>query len=180
MVTTKQSRLVERARSGCRQAFGRLWSEHEGAVRAVVVRAAPACLVEDVVQDVAVAALVGIASFRSESEFAGWVTAIARHRAVSAREVWRRHRERQGLVGEVEACVADDRVSERRELRRDLGALLRRLPPACRRLLWLHHGFGRSAPELAAHLGTTQGTVRVALCRGLRRLREIVALRAPA
>ena len=160
--------MIARARDGCRSSFAALWEDHETRVRDAVARILPHAFVEDCVQDVAVAALAGIRSFRGDSEFAAWLLSIARNRAITAGVVLRRQRARIGEATCIETLAADARdVVAARELH----ALLRRLPRAYRQPLWLRYVRGCSAAEIADRIGTTEGTVRVALCRGLRRLR---------
>lgn len=174
-----QARVVQRARAGCRRSFAALWEDHQGRVRSVVARVLPRAFVEDVVQDVAVAALAGIGAFRAEGDFAAWLLSIARNRALTAREGLRRQRARIGDGPRVEAVHAADASAADVFASREMHALLRRLPRTYRLPLWLRFVDGCSSAEIADRLGTTQGTVRVALCRGLRRLRDSVARPSP-
>src|SRR5678815_2066847 len=107
-----ETSMVVRARRGCRQAFARLWMANQARVRAQVSRKLPASVVDDVVQDVAVAALDGIASYRAESDFTSWLLAIARHRAASTlhrlRRQWAQVDERES-VDRALASDADER-----------------------------------------------------------------------
>jgi RNA polymerase sigma-70 factor (ECF subfamily) len=170
--------LVKRARGGCRRAFARLWAEHEGGVRRVAQRSSGSQLAEDVVQDVAVAALAGVASLRGdERAFAPWLRAIAQNRARTASWARRRRHERSAsqAVESLAVVLPGLDAVERRELRQALMAL-----PRCYRLpLRLHYLRGLSGPEIAARLGMTHGSVRVCLCRGLHRLRHRLGVRGP-
>jgi RNA polymerase sigma-70 factor (ECF subfamily) len=174
MIPSEQARALRRARAGCRFAFARLWATHEDKVRRLVARRAPAELVEDVVQDTALAALHGIGALRAGGDFAAWVLAIAGHRAASAYQRFCRERARLDLRGSFDADVADDSAERWRRDQRQVLGWLRRLPRCYRLPLWLRFVHDCSAGEIAARLGTTQGTVRVALCRGLRHLRAVV------
>lgn len=165
---------IERARAGCRRSFARLWNEHAGRVRAVVARLVPPGLVEDVVQDVALGALAGIGACRADGGIVGWLLSIARHRAASALQRLRQQRARGEVSDAVDTLQGREVGRPPRGLRRELRALLRRLPRGYRLPVWWRYVTGCSATEIAARLGTTRGTVRVALCRGLQQLRGMV------
>lgn len=174
MIPTPATRLLIRnARAGCRRSFARLWNEHVDGLRAVVMRLLPRQLAEDVVQDVAVAALAGIGALRAADAtcFQAWLRAIARNRSRSALLSQRRYRAMAGGEPTVETAVASDGGVLDPLQRRELYAALRRLPRCYRLPLRLRFLRGYSAPEIAMRLGMTQGSVRVSLCRGLRRLR---------
>lgn len=173
MMRTPETNLIQKARAGCRRSFARLWNEHCGCVRAVVFRLLPEQLAEDVVQDVAVAALAGIRSLRDAERgcFDAWLRAIAHNRACSALTLLRQHREVEGSEPRVETAVAREADSLDPLQRGELHAALRRLPRCYRLPLRLRFLRGYSGPEIASRLGMTPGSVRVCLCRGLRRLR---------
>ncbi|MBL8750999.1 MAG: sigma-70 family RNA polymerase sigma factor [Planctomycetes bacterium] len=170
------NRLVAKARAGCRRSFGSLWKLHERRVRAVVepiLREAA----DDVVQDVAAAALVGIGALRDDDAgtFDAWLRSIARNRARSALGRRRRTRSTEASEPPVETALAGDAntfdAAQRDEVRRALRALPQRL----RAPLVLRYWRGRSGPEIASQLHTTCGSLRVSLCVALRRLRKNLA-----
>jgi RNA polymerase sigma-70 factor (ECF subfamily) len=165
--------LIRKARAGCRRSFGRLWNEHVDGLRAVVRRLLPRHLADDVVQDVAVAALSGIGALRAAEGgcFEAWLRAIARNRARSALASQCRYRALAGGESTVENAVASDCDLLDPLQRRELHEALRRLPRCYRLPLRLRYLRGFSAPEIASRLGMTQGSVRVSLCRALSRLR---------
>lgn len=172
-IQSDETMLVQRARQGCRRSFARLWNVHAAALRAVVVRWVPRQLVDDVVQDVALAALAGIGSLRGgAANFAAWLRAIAHHRACT---LLARQRRRLTLLACDEATIAGAPAEVPGgldgEQRSELRGALRRLPPCYRQPLRLRFLLGLSPPEIAARLGMTHGSVRVSLCRALRRLR---------
>ncbi len=174
--TDETNRLVAKARAGCRRSFGTLWRAHERRVRAVVepiLREGA----DDVVQDVAAAALVGITALRDDDAgtFAAWLRSIARNRARSALGKRRRTRSTEASEPRVESFPARDAgtfdAAQRDEVRRALRALPRQL----RAPLVLRYWRGRSGPEIASRLHTTHGSLRVSLCIALRRLRQDLA-----
>jgi RNA polymerase sigma factor (sigma-70 family) len=62
------------------------------------------------------------------------------------------------------------------DLRDTLVRLLRQLPPRQRAVVVLRYWEQRSEAETARLLGCTEGTVKSAAARGLRRLRELAGL----
>jgi len=170
MRPTELTRLLRLARTGCRRSFARLWVAHVAAVRAAVVRRAPADAVDDVVQDVALAALLGLPTLRGEAQFAAWLLAIARNHAAS---VWqRRRREPLARGGDGDHDLANVIAHDRPFAVAGVWACVRRLPRCYRRMLWWRFVHGSSSAEIAGRLATTEGTVRVALCRAMRLLRH--------
>ncbi len=164
-----------KARAGCRRSFGRLWQRHERRVRGVVesvIRDGA----DDVVQDVAAAALVGIGALRADgaATFAAWLGSIARNRARSA--LGKRRRDRAAATDvAVEAATAAATTTFDAAQHNEVRAALRALPRRLRLPLVLRYWRGCSGPEIASRLHMTCGSVRVSLCLALRRLREDIA-----
>lgn len=176
MRTTDQTEaLVARARAGCRRSFGRLWKRHERCVRAAV-ESVLRDGVDDVVQDVAAAALTGIGALRDDSAptFAAWLGSIARNRARSA--IGKRRRDRAAATEAfLDAAPASAATTFDAAQHNEVRAALRALPRRLRLPLVLRYWRGCSGPEIASRLHMTCGSVRVSLCLALRRLREDIA-----
>jgi RNA polymerase sigma-70 factor (ECF subfamily) len=167
--------LVHRARRGERRAFGLLWQQHAATVRAVVASVLPFRLVDDVVQDVALAAMAKIGTLRAEQGFAAWLCAIARNRARNVRSSRRSGGSADGVdMDALPAAPADAAASEADEILTQLRAL----PPTYREPLALRFLAGLSGPEIGDRLGMTHGSVRVNLCRGMKLLRARLSARA--
>jgi RNA polymerase sigma-70 factor (ECF subfamily) len=155
--------LVEAARGGDSRAFSRLYARYARAVHGILLARIPRADVEDLVQDAFVAALQQIGSLRDASAFGGWLAAIARNRATD----YLRHRPK---TTELSADLAGGTPS-------DAGAAfvmdqIRMLPDAYRETLTLRLVEGMTGPEIAARTGLTEGSVRVNLHRGMKKLRE--------
>lgn len=181
--TCKMSALVRRARAGCRFSFACLWNSHVARVRTVVSRSLRGSAIDDVVQEVALGALAGIRALRADDEatFVAWLQTIARNRTRTALAVAGRDRtlvDGDGPAVDELASLAGDPADSLQ--RREVWAALRRLPRCYRRPLRLHFLRGHTGPEIAARLGLSIGSVRVSLCRGLRRLRGCQEFRAAA
>ena len=157
--------------AGDRHAFGELVRRHGSAVRGLLRRmGADPATADDVAQDAFLAAFEGIAEFRGEGSFAGWVKKIA------ARLYLRRWRKasRIDLSAEPEdqPGPSHEAASNRRI---DLDEALRVLSPSERLCVSLCYGGGLSHAEAAETLNAPLGTVKSHVKRGLDKLRERLA-----
>jgi RNA polymerase sigma-70 factor (ECF subfamily) len=132
----------------------------------------------DVTQEVFVKVFERIGSFRGSGSFRGWVLRITHNESLN----WIRGRTRHAEYDQLTAANSPE-VAPRQEadlLRsesRDLvaGALLR-LNPRQRRALTLRYFERMSIDEISSLLGCTPGTAKNILFRGLRKLRDQLAL----
>ena len=160
---TGEIEWVVAARAGDRSAFGRLYQRYGRMVHGVLLARVARGQVEDLVQDVFLAALRRLDSLRDPARFGAWLAMIARHRATDF------HRRKRETVE-----VTDDlQQPEERGHAEALAALgiLRSLPDAYRETLVLRLVEGMTGPEIAARTGMTEGSVRVNLHRGMKLLR---------
>lgn len=155
--------LVAAAREGDRSAFGVLYERYSRTIHGVVLANVPFSEVDDIVQDVFLVAMRKLPSLREPGAFAGWLIAIARHRAT---DFYRRSRPTEELPPDAGAMHADEG-----EARAALEAI-RSLPEAYRETLMLRLVEGMTGPEIAARTGLTPASVRVNLHRGMKQLRE--------
>jgi RNA polymerase sigma-70 factor (ECF subfamily) len=131
-------------------------------VHGLVLARVPHRDVDDIVQDVFLAAFERLPSLREPAAFGGWLAAIARNRAVDY------HRSSLQIAEATEVAGPDGREQE------DAAAVLaaiRALPDAYRETLMLRLVEGMTGPEIAARTGLTPGSVRVNLHRGMMKLR---------
>jgi RNA polymerase sigma-70 factor (ECF subfamily) len=155
--------LVAAARAGDRAAFGRLYDRYERLVHGILLARVPRCDVADLVHDVFLSALRQLGTLRDDGAFGGWLSTIARNRAVDHLR-----------SSAEETSIPEDLAGEdagRTEARWVLQAV-RSLPEAYRETLILRLVEGMSGPEIAARTGLTHGSVRVNLHRGMKLLRE--------
>ncbi len=145
--------LVVAAREGDRGAFGRLYERYARMVHGILLGRVPVGEVEDLVQDVFVAAMRQVHTLRDVNCFGGWLAAVARNRANDY------HRRSVELVG----GQADDGAA--------ILGVIRGLPEAYRETLILRLVEGMTGPEIAERTGLTAGSVRVNLHRGMQMLR---------
>ncbi len=189
--------LVERARSGDRQAFDRLVQAHLPRVWRVVFRILRHREdTEDVVQEVFLTAHQALADFRGEAKLATWLHKIAVTRALNHldRASERARRSSRSLDDPVldrtgDGVPARDALPDRgpsplqalegRELLRRLADCFERLPSAWRAVVALRDGEGLAYEEIAGVLGIALGTVRSRLARARVSLKDCVEGGAP-
>lgn len=160
--------LVGEARNGDRAAFGRLYQLHAGLVHGILLARVPRLEVDDLVQEVFLAALRELQGLHNAAAFGAWVAAIARNRA---NDFYRRSKETLPPEEDspIEAAHLDD--SAHAEALEALTAI-RNLPEAYRETLVLRLVEGMTGPEIASRTGLTPESVRVNLHRGMKMLRE--------
>lgn len=163
-------KLVARARAGDRAAFDDFHGRFARFVHAVLLAHAPPSEVDDLHQEVFVAAWRNIGSLQECERAGAWLAAIARHAAQRRRATVVAHRARER---ELPAQLADPKARAGGGLDgAELLTLLRELPEAYRETLALRLVEGFTGPEIAEATGLTHGSVRVNLHRGMQLLRE--------
>jgi RNA polymerase sigma-70 factor (ECF subfamily) len=155
--------LVLAARQGDREAFGALYRSYGRMVHGVLLARVPRRHVEDLVQDVFLAALRQLGSLREPERFGGWLAMIARNRAT---DFHRRNRETVELQDDLAAPEASHESEALAVL-----ALVRSLPDAYRETLVMRLVEGMTGPEIARRTGMSEGSVRVNLHRGIKLLK---------
>ena len=162
---------------GDRSAFGLLYHRYARMVHGILLCRVPPREVDDLVQEVFLAALRQLPSLREHSRFGGWLATITRNRA---NDYYRRRgtadKATEPLEDEHTQSSATDHATEQ-EAAMTL-AVLRMLPETYREPLMLRLVEGMSGPEIAARTGLTHGSVRVNLHRGMLMLREKLAEKA--
>lgn len=158
--------LVERARSGDRDAFELLVRRHLKAAHAMARRmTGDPHDAEDVCQEAFVRALERIEQCRRPEAFRGWLLTIIRNTALNLGER-ERLRSAEPLEGSPEAAAVTSPVRgpardfEAAELRGRLREGLERLTETQRKVLLLHDYEGWTHAEIGAELGVAPGTSR--------------------
>ena len=149
--------------AGDQDAFARLYADYVRMVHAILLGRVPRRDVDDLVQDVFVAAYTRIRELRDPAAFGGWIATIARNRAT---DYLRRAHEATELPDEL---PGGDPI--------DAGTfavldIVRKLPEAYRETLLMRLVEGMSGNEIAERSGLTPASVRVNLHRGMKLLRE--------
>jgi RNA polymerase sigma-70 factor (ECF subfamily) len=161
---TDIARLVRSAQAGDGEAFAELYQRFARMVHGVVLARIARTEVDDVVQDVFVAALERITELREPAAFGGWLAAIARHRATDR---WRR----LAPVSPLTETAVPPHSHARLEALAILDTI-RSLPEAYSETLVLRLVEGMTGAEIAERTGLTPASVRVNLHRGMKLLRE--------
>ncbi len=153
-------------------------AEHHGWLRRVVAaRLGEPRAVDDVMQDVALAAVRQQAPLRNPARAAAWLYRLAvrhvlmyRRRAGRGRSFLKRYAGHGGWHPPDHASPLGWLLSdERQKLVQDA---LKRLPERDAQILMLKHTEGFSAREIADRLGTAVNTIEARLSRARKRLRE--------
>jgi RNA polymerase sigma-70 factor (ECF subfamily) len=158
-----EAALVVAAQGGDREAFGLLYTRYACMVHGIVLANSVRHDVDDVVQDVFLAALDRLPLLRDPEAFGPWLGSIARNRALD------HHRGRRETVELPDQLPAASREAGDGSL---VLAAIRSLPEAYREPLILRLVEGMSGPEIAARTGLKADSVRVNLHRGMKLLRE--------
>jgi len=160
--------LVRAAQNGDRDAFGALYERYGPMVHGLLLARVPYGEVDDLVQDVFLAALQRLPALRDPAAFGGWLAAIARHRAVD-------YHRRAPTRADPRDLTSADHGAETVALA--VMAVIRTLPAAYRETLTLRLVEGMTGPEIASRTGLTPASGRVNLHRGMKQLRERLARR---
>jgi RNA polymerase sigma-70 factor (ECF subfamily) len=155
--------LVQRVRAGDQEAFAELYRLYAPTINGVVLARVPRDEVQDIVQEVFIAAYKNLRSLRDNSVFGPWLVKIARNRAA---EFYRRSRPNEELSDTM--AKPDDRRNEAAEVLR----AIRSLSDTYRETLILRLVEGMSGKEIAERTGLSHDSVRVNLHRGMEMLRE--------
>jgi RNA polymerase sigma-70 factor, ECF subfamily len=161
--------LVEAVRQGEQEAFGQLYSMYGPMVHGILLARVPWREVDDLVQDVFLIALKRLSSLRDSNAFGGWLAMIARNRAM---DFHRRKRQTEELHEDI---TFQNQTEGDAEVARIL-EVIRDMPEAYRETLILRLVEGMTGPEIATRTGLTAASVRVNLHRGMKLLREKLAM----
>ena len=149
--------------AGDQDACARLYGEYVRLVHAILLGRVPRRDLDDLVQDVFIAAFTRIRELRDPAAFGGWIATIARNRAT---DYLRQTRAQVELPDEL---PGGDPIEAETLAVLDV---VRTLPEAYRETLLMRLVEGMSGAEIAARSGLTPASVRVNLHRGMKLLRE--------
>jgi len=165
--------LVQRARAGDEAAFEALYRAHAGRVYALCLRmTGDEAVAKELTQDAFVRAWEQLRSFRGDAAFGTWLHRLTVNAVLMDRRQAARRRE-DAL--EAEGTAAPAALRAQPELRMDIEAAVRALPPMARQVLVLHDIEGYEHAEIGRALGIAEGTSKAHLFRARRLLREVLA-----
>jgi RNA polymerase sigma-70 factor (ECF subfamily) len=166
--------LLERARTGDREAFGDLVWRYQDTVYTLALRLVGPDLAGDVAQEALLRAWRALPRFRGEAAFSTWLHRITVNTAWTLRKRARRH-VYEPLETEVEdSGLLPERAGELTDLRAGLSRAVAALTPGLRVVLVLRDVYGWSNAETARELGITETTAKVRLHRARLRLRSLL------
>jgi RNA polymerase sigma-70 factor (ECF subfamily) len=169
--------LVTAARDGDRAAFGRLYDRYARMVHGILLARVPPREVDDLVQEVFLAALRQLHALRDVTRFGAWLGTITRNRA---NDYFRRAIPDEKVTEPADENRAESRSNDHATEQEAAMILeiVRTLSEPYREPLILRLVEGMTGPEIAARTGLTHGSVRVNLYRGMQLLREKLNERA--
>ena len=162
--------LVQRARSGDRRAFERLYREHAGRVYGLCLRMTrDAQLAEDCTQDTFINAWRALGKFETRSSLSTWLHRIAVNVSLAKR---RKTGSVEPSPEEEEGAIASEWTLETPVEVDEIESAIAGLPEGARDALVLHALYGYSHGEAAQMLGIAEGTCKAQLHRARALLRE--------
>jgi RNA polymerase sigma factor (sigma-70 family) len=177
-MTEGDADLVMRARAGDKECFAALLERHLPLLRRVCRRVlGTSDGLDDVAQEAALQALLGLDSLRNPRQFGPWLAGIGLNvarRSFRKGEAWSYDALMGGrLMSEpVEDGPGPLELVEAAELSRTIRAAVADLPPGQRAAVLLVYLSGLSYRETAAALGVEVGTVKTRLHKGRHRLQQ--------
>jgi RNA polymerase sigma-70 factor (ECF subfamily) len=178
--------LIERARQGDTQAYGRLVLAHQDRIFGLVLRMVrDPLLAEELTQDVFLKAFRGLSGFREAARFTTWLYRIAVNLCHDERQSrGARNRARETDVEGEPFVVADpnpatrpDEAVEAREAATGFEAGLLALEPKYREAFLLRHQEGLSYEEIANVLEISQSNAKVRVHRAREMILEALRSR---
>jgi RNA polymerase sigma-70 factor (ECF subfamily) len=177
---TDERQLIASVLRKDRKACARLVATHIDAVYAYARhRLTPrADLVDDVVQDVFLAALNGLAAFQGQSSLRTWLIGIARHKVD---DIYRRRLRQPEAANDLDSMGEEtsseatpiDEVIDAVRLRAKTRRLLARMPERYGLMLLWRYWEQRSTRQMAIAIGTTEKSVERTLARARARFKEL-------
>jgi RNA polymerase sigma-70 factor (ECF subfamily) len=163
--------LVGRAMGGDERAFASLHARYALMVHAILLARLPPHDAEDQVQEVFLIAWKKLSQLDDPAVFGSWLGTIARNRAV---DCYRRRHATEPL----EEGLPDQRSASSDDVAEAHNVLcaIQSLPEAYRETLVMRLCEGMSGPEIADATGLEPGSVRINLHRGMKLLREKLAI----
>lgn len=155
--------LVERICEGDEEAFAEMYRAYAPMVHGILLVRLPREEVQDVVQEVFLAAYRYVHSLRERNALGGWLARIARNHVV---DYYRKARPTEELTDEHRSRGRSDAEAD------EVLDAIRSLPEAYSETLVLRLVEGMTGNEIAEKTGLTPQSVRVNLHRGMDMLRQ--------
>lgn len=169
------ARLVERARSGDREAFLILYDRYRGYVEGLALDAPGGrSQAQDLAQEVWLHAWRSLPSLRDPEAFPAWLGQIQRNLAVGRlRDAVRRKMAGERTDAGGEPTAASPGASDPDEASREVSEILHRLPEVLRTATAMRYLDGLTYGQIAGRLGVPVSTVRGRLYEAHRKFAEL-------
>lgn len=172
--------LIAAAQAGDEQAHAAIYAHYASRLFTLIYRLVPRrAQAEDLLQEVFLEVLRGIAGYTGAGSFGGWLHSIAVNKCLShLRSPWRR-----GVMWLDDATVEweesqrTDSLDVDHARHTEIEAALRKLAPLSRAVVWLHDVEGYTHAEIGQKLGRTVSFSKSQLARAHARLRELLSHR---
>lgn len=164
--------LVSALRSGDQNAMARLYDKYSSMVYAVALRVlGDSAIAEDILQEVFMQLWRNPGVFdSSRGNLAGWLSVIARNRAIDSLRKRRPETDIEGVIVSVQPDLASE--AERKRAMQKVRGTLGVMPPAQRTALEMAYFEGLTHSEIAAKTGEPLGTIKTRIRSGLLALRK--------
>ena len=159
--------LVERISAGDEAAFGELYRRYAPMIHGIVLSRVPRDEVDDIVQEVFIAAHKNLGSLRDKNAVGGWLAMIARNRST---EYFRRVKPTAELPDDL------SHTGSMRNEASEIMAAIKSLPNTFKETLVLRLVEGMTGREIAEQTGMAPDSVRVNLHRGMKLLRQTLGI----
>ena len=178
MTQSEVRAVIAQTQQGDRHAFGVLVVTYQDRLmKQITRRVRDVETAKDLSQEVWLKAYRGIKGFRGDSGFYSWVSRIAENHVI---DFFRKQKHTETLeplhvlsehrIIDTAACPSVD--LERGELRKQLRAAIRELPPMRRRVFLLYYHHELPIKAIAKRLCRSEGTIKTHLRNARRQLRD--------
>ena len=162
-----EASTLRRARRGDEVAFEALYRSHARAIHGLALRlTGDAAAAEDITQETFLRMFGFLSGLRENTPLRPWLKRVAANLAID------RLRRQQHPGTDMALAALADTASASPADAADADALLRRLPPLARTVVWLHEMEGWSHEDLGRRFGRTASWSKSLMSRSLARLRQ--------
>ncbi len=154
---------VQQSRLGDKKAYEQLVGRHYrhilGVCMGILMDSHDA---QDICQDAFLRGFEKMIELKNDTQFAGWITAIARRLCLDTLR-------RRKMDKQARRCISIEQVQNRSDFS-DLAVAIEKLPAEYRIPLLMYYFDGRDEPAIAGHLGTSQSTI----CRRIQAAKQML------